>query len=100
MWWIIGITVLALISAILIIRMAMKDAEENMNDTIAKLYDEEIFSDLEEYNEHSSSNIQMNKALKNITLRNKLDKIETEREQTETEMISFGDFDHSRIDGK
>ena len=91
MWWIIGITVLALISAILIIRMAMKDAEENMNDTIAKMYD---------MDEHSPESIISDELIKKTNLRNKLNKIETKRDQTETEIKTFGDFDHSRIDGK
>ena len=90
MWIIIGITVLALISAILIIRSAMKDADLSITDDITRMYDED---------EYSPESVIPDKLIKKLALRNKLNKIEKERRK-ETEMISFGDFDHSRIDGK
>ena len=84
MWWIIGITVLALIGVILIIRSAKKDADENMNDSggyseynINKIYGEIYMqNDMEE---HSPESIISDKLIKRVSLRDKLNKIEEEK---------------------
>jgi len=97
MWIIIGITVFTLICAILIIRSAIHDAAENMCDDITRMYDEVYMEN--DMDKLSPDNIISDELIRKIPLRNKLNKIEKER-QTETEIKTFGDFDHSRIDGK
>lgn len=67
--WIIAITLFCLVSAILIIRSAAKDADENTNSKTAEMYDNEI----------SPESIQLRKAIKIANLRRKLNKIEKDR---------------------
>ena len=91
--WIIIITVLALIGSILIIRSAMKDAKD-YQETISKIKEEEMYieNDIDEF---SPENMISDETIKRVVLRNKLQKIENEKETKE-----FGDFDHTRIDGR
>ena len=75
MYWIIGLTIFFLISAILILRSAVRDAAEHMTDDITRMYDET--------EEHSPENLEIEKILKVVSLRNKLTQMDQEKQKKE-----------------
>lgn len=84
------------IAFILFLRYLAKYSKEPGEGTHIKYYtpqEEEMFMENDYIDEHSPENLS-DQTLKNAILRNKLEKIE------EKKMDRFGDFDHTRIDGK
>ena len=96
MKWIIILTFVALIFVICLYRKAVKDGKEPPDGTHIKYPDpdEEIFSEFNE-DEHSPENVISDELIKRVSLRHKLNKIANEEE-----IEKFGDFDHTRIDGR
>ena len=96
MKWIIILTFVALIFVICLYRKAVKDGKEPPDGTRIKYPDpdREIFSEFNE-DEHSPENVISDELIKRVSLRHKLNKIANEEE-----IEKFGDFDHTRIDGR
>ena len=98
MKWIIYFTIVSFIIVVVILLKAMKDArefEERVEGALNNFADDEIFSEFED-DEHSPLNLEIDKELKVLSLRQKLNNIEAER--NETKIDSF-DFDN-REDGR
>ena len=97
MKWIIILTFASFIMFIYLLIQAIRDGKEPPNGThiIYPDEDEEIFSEFNEIDEHSPENVISDELIKRVSLRHKLNKIANEREMKE-----FGDFDHTRIDGR
>lgn len=94
----IVITVLAFFGVVLIILQGLHDAsefEETVEKSLNNVEDEEIFSEFNTENEFGPEQLDIDKTLNVVSLRNKLQKIEKERE---TKIDSF-DFDN-REDGR
>ena len=79
--WIVIISVLALAGAIYIVRRSMKDAKEIEHPYYSSMEENEMFMENDYIDDHSPLSIDVDKTLKDLSLRNKLNEIEKKRKR-------------------